>query len=321
MKELPTIQRNLIPVIQLNAKESLSRIAKLCGTGESAVRYHMKRLQDAGLIREAPFINVYPLGYRYVNLYFSLSTANSAAVDAFLKALVASTHVTWLAELGGDFHFGISLLVKEVEEIRDILDSFSKKFPDIFFEKSFVFHTALQVFPAKYLTSRKLSWNPLGYGPTGGKFEADKLDKSIITTMAARGLTSGRAIARELGEPHATIENRLRRLEKEGVIAGYWNLFDCSKLGYQTLKLLIYAKGHQHSLSAQLLAFAREEPHISYYIECLGSWDFELGLDVEEQIEVAAVSRKILDAFGNAINTIKVVPMFRVLKWRQFSDG
>ena len=317
--KLTKIQRDIIPLIAMDARESPARIARQLGIRERSARYNIATLAERGIIREAPFLNVYPLGFRYVNLYFSLSS-HSSAVQQLLQALVRSPKVTWLAELGADFHFGMSLLVRQIEEVKDILDSFSRKYPAVFFEKSYAFHLGLKVFPAKYLSSRRLSPSALGYGSTGTECRVDELDLKILSTMSSLGLTSGRAIARELGRPHATVELRMRRLEREKVIAGYWYLFDAGAIGYQTLKLLIYAKGHQHALSEKLFSFARQHPNISYFIECLGSWDFELGLDVADASSVSEVSRELLDVFGASINTIKVVPMFRVLKFRQFTD-
>ena len=318
--KLSQLQREIIPLIQLDARLSLARIAEQLHAQERSVRYQIDKLEERGLIRKAPFLNIYPLGRRYVNLYFSLGGSHSSAVEKLIQTLQQTLRVSWLAELGGDFHFGLSLIVETIEDVKEALDSLSRKFPAVFFEKSYAFHVSLRVFPAKFLSARKFPFPHLGYGATGRLFDADELDRKILALMAAQGLFSGRAIARVLGRPHVTVESRIRRLEKEGVIAGYWTLFDVSKLGYQTFKILVYAKGHQYALAEKLSGFAEDQPHISYLIECLGSWDFELGLDVESNGQVAQVTRAMIDACGSMINTIKVVPMFRVLKWRQFAE-
>lgn len=317
---LSRLQREIIPLIQLNAQIQPQCVAKQLGVRERSVRYQISKLEKRGLIRAAPFLNIYPLGYRYVNLYFSVGCSQSSTVERLVQELINTPRVAWLAELGADFHYGLSLIVEQIEDVKEALDSLSRKFPAVFFEKSYAFHLHLIVFPAKLLVSHKLSFPALGYGGMAHKFTADELDRQILAVMAAQGLTSGRAIARSLGRPHATVEHRLRRLEKEGVVAGYWHLMDISQLGYQTLKLLVYAKGHQYLMSQKLLEFARLHPNISYFIECLGSWDFELGLDVENASQVADVTRALYDSFGVMINTVKVVPMFRVLKWTQFSE-
>lgn len=316
LTRLSDIQREIIPLVQLQAKVPLGQIAKQLGNQEGTIRYQVSSLEQRSIIKDAPFLNIYPLGYRYVNLYFSLSARRSSELDSFLKVLITTPRVMWVAELGGDFQFGMSLMVRQIEEVKDILNELSRKFPEIFFEKSYVFHLGLTVFPAKFLSTKKFSFPELKYGDTGKQFTPDELDKKILIAMAKEYLTSGRAIARSIGHPPATVELRLRHLEEAGVIAGYWYLFDVTKLGYQTLKLLVYAKGHSHLLASELKRFAKAHPHISYFIECLGDWDFELGLDVQDASFVGQVIRELLNNYGSSITTVKTVPMFRVLKWQ-----
>jgi DNA-binding Lrp family transcriptional regulator len=267
--KITALQGEIIARVSINSKEPAKRLAKQLGIQERSLRYQLQRLTERGLIKEAPFLNIYPLGLRYVNLYFSLASSQSANVERFVAALRTHPRVAWLAELGADYHYGVSLVVKELDELKDILNGLSRRFPALLFEKSFVFHLALEVFPAKYLAGGQFEFPVLGYGRTGQSFEADALDRKLLSTMAQSFETSGRALARRLGHPHATVEVRLRRMEKANVIAGYWYLFNAASIGYQTLKLLIYAKGHQAELSSKLLTFARRHPNISYYIECV----------------------------------------------------
>lgn len=317
MAKLSKFQRELIAAVQLRADAPASAIAKQLGVQERSVQHQLHRLSELGVIRKAPFLDIYPLGLRYMNIYFSVGSAQERNVQAFISYLMRSPKVSWIGALGGDFHYGIALAVRDMDETKTFFEGLPERFQALFFEKHYIYHLTLRVFPYKYLSSKKVSFPSIGYGSKAG-VEIDDLDTQILALMAESHETSGRAVARTLGKPHATVETRIRRLEKSGVISGYWYMVDPAQLGYQTHKLLVYAKGVSGSFSSRLLEFSKQHPNIVYFIEGLGSWDFELGLDVEHSQNAVAVTQQLLDSFGGSINTVKVVPLFNVFKWRQY---
>src|SRR3989338_2396396 len=65
-----------------------------------------------------------------------------------------------------------------------------------------------------------------------GKFSFDELDNKIVHLMQQNSRESFRKLASKLGVAPATLIERVRRLEKAGVIIGYGVAVDYSKLGY-----------------------------------------------------------------------------------------
>lgn len=312
------IQKELIARIALNANKPLHEIAKDMGIKERTLRYHLNYLRENNIIKKAPFLNIYPLGFQYVTVYFSIDAAKSTSVQKVIHILTQDKQVSWLAEVGGDFHFGASLRVRTVEEVKTIFDSWLDELHLPIFEKSLAFHLSLQVYPAKFLCGENFAFDEIGYGSNKTSFEYDELDSRILAYISKTFETSGRAVARALGQPHATVELRIKKMQQAGVISGSWYLCDVSKFGYQTLKLLVYARGNRQQLALKLKAYAKKHPSVSYYIESLGSWDFELGVDSSEPSQVSSITRDLYDQFGSMLQTVKVIPMFRVLKVRQF---
>ena len=61
----------------------------------------------------------------------------------------------------------------------------------------------------------------------------DDVDRKILSELLRDSRRSYRSIARRAGVSVGTALNRIRRLEKAGVIKGYSALLDHEKLGYQ----------------------------------------------------------------------------------------
>ncbi len=60
----------------------------------------------------------------------------------------------------------------------------------------------------------------------------DDLDRQILTLLQKDARLSYREIAKELGIAVGTVYNRIKRLEEEGVIKGFYPKLDYEKLGY-----------------------------------------------------------------------------------------
>jgi DNA-binding Lrp family transcriptional regulator len=305
---LSRLQREIIVAAQLRADAFAEELASDIGIKERAVRHQLQRLTSAAVIQKAPFVNVYALGIRYVNLYFALGSAQEKTIGKFLEWLQNASEVTWLGQLGGDFNYGMSLAVEHIDQTKNFFDRLPSQFGNLLFDRALVYHYSLRVFPYKYLSSRTFAFPSIGYSIDSSAFDCDDLDREILGVMAKTFETSGRANARAVLRPHATVELRLRRLEQKGVISGYWYMVDPALLGYQSYKLLVYTKGADALLSKKLFEFAKAHPNVVYYVETLGPWSFELGTDVQHGEEISTITCGILEKFGSQVTTVKVDP-------------
>ena len=72
----------------------------------------------------------------------------------------------------------------------------------------------------------------------------DELDIKILNILQKNARLSYREIAKELGVSVGTVYNRVKRLEKSGVIKGYTPLIDYEKIGFGLTALIgIKAQG------------------------------------------------------------------------------
>ncbi len=67
----------------------------------------------------------------------------------------------------------------------------------------------------------------------------DELDKRILELLMQDSRRSTRSIAKALNKPVSTVHDRIKRLEKKGVIKGYTVVLDEKALGYQIKALIL----------------------------------------------------------------------------------
>ena len=99
----------------------------------------------------------------------------------------------------------------------------------------------------------------------------DELDTKILRRLNENARQSFRDIARELRVSISTISNRVKRLEREGIILGYAPLLDEKKLGYDVLAVIGIRISKGKLLEVQR-KIAREDKVVDVY-DVTGEYD------------------------------------------------
>ena len=105
-------------------------------------------------------------------------------------------------------------------------------------------------------------------------FKLDRMDKEILRNVILRGREGIRALARELGKSPSTVSERLKRLERIGVIRGYTAIIDYSAIGYEVNAItLIQVEGEKIEEIEEMLA---KQPNVRGVFDITGEYDIAL---------------------------------------------
>jgi DNA-binding Lrp family transcriptional regulator len=118
----------------------------------------------------------------------------------------------------------------------------------------------------------------------------DATDQGLISMLRANARASVVELAKGLGVSRATVQNRMRRLEDDGVITGYTVLLgaDIERPAVRALMSVRSDSANEASVIAKL----RGSPHVSAVHHTTGRWD----LIVEIQTDSLSSFNKIVGA-------------------------
>lgn len=303
-------QRKILCAVQFHADAPVSFVRKKTGFRDHTIHYHLNRFKEEELIRRAALINVFTLGYSQYEVYFSIAAKESTARDGVMAFCKESPRIALYAELGGRYQYSMTVVAKSGQEMSTFLEELTTRFGNIFVKKSVALVVSFNLFRKKYLVPRTSWFDSLALTDTGTRVELDELDRKILNVLFGAGQESIESVARTIREPRSTIDLRLKKLEERGVIAGYIYLINAPKFGILTYRLLISASGMAEGLREKLLTHCSKQPNIVNMSCCLGAWDYELTVEVEEPLTVVRVTEGIYSAFPNSISEIEILPVF-----------
>lgn len=113
--------------------------------------------------------------------------------------------------------------------------------------------------------------------------ELDERDRGILDALRANARLSNKQIAARVGIAESTCSERLRRLEKQGILRGYRADLDLRQLGVG-LEALVTVRLRRHSFDdvAAFHGHAQTLPEIRAIFHMTGRTDFVLHVAVQD---------------------------------------
>jgi len=126
-----------------------------------------------------------------------------------------------------------------------------------------------------------------------GTVELDELDIDILRSLNDNARKSFRDIAKELQVSLTTISNRVKNLERSGVIQGYIPIVDATKLGYDIMAVIGIKVMHGKIIDTEK-DLAKEAGVFAVY-DSTGEWDAIVEARFKSRAELNTFVKKVLD--------------------------
>lgn len=303
-------EQDILCCLSFQGRDDIPSIARQTGYRQHTVRYALENLKAEGVIMLQPVIDVYALGFVEYDIFFTFSSRGIARRKKILQALINSPQVAWIGHFSGDYQFGFSLCISDVRQFRNFLQDLSKNFGDVFHHKSFVILMQFTEYRPKFFSTKFKSPEKIAFGVSSAVKNIDSVDHQILQALSMDAARSGRESARHLNLTPSTYQYRLRQLEEKNIITGYTYVINYSRLGMYEYRLLVSTHDLDPSLPHKLEEFARKHKNIVYFIECIGTWDFELGAIVQDLHDIDAILEDLHGKFSDVINSTQVLTSF-----------
>ena len=126
-----------------------------------------------------------------------------------------------------------------------------------------------------------------------GKLKIDDLDIDILRSLNDSARKSFRDIAKELHVSLTTVSNRVKALEKAGVIQGYIPIINPEKLGYDLMVVIGIKVIHGRIIETE--QDLSKDPAVFAVFDSTGEWDAIIMARFKTRGELNQFVKKVLD--------------------------
>jgi len=288
--------KKILSQLDINSRQSNSKIAKKVGLSKEVVNYRIKNLEESGIIKGYyTVIDFSKLGYFSIRVYLKLLDASTEKEKEMLEFLVNHKNTFFVAKIDGAYDIGFGTWIKEIYEFEKFWNSFKMKFKKFIGKDNFSIFTKAYHFHRAYLLDKKTEeTKPEIFG--GNKIEKhDEKDIKILRLLAKNSRISIIEMSEKLKMPPKTIDFRIKKLEKNGIIQGYRFIFDFELFGYEYYKVDLMLK--DIARVNNLIQFSQNHPNILYIDQTIGGSDFEFDLEVKNKEHFLEIINKLREEF------------------------
>ncbi|RTZ97103.1 MAG: AsnC family transcriptional regulator [Candidatus Poseidoniales archaeon] len=148
---------------------------------------------------------------------------------------------------------------------------------------------------------------------TLGDYMLDETARRILSVLQRDARTSMRKISEEVGVSLGTVSNRVRRLEKIGVIRGYTVLLDPEKVGWD-LNVVVGLRIQKGRL-IEIQEKIAEDPRVYGVYDVTGDFDSMVVARARDRSDLDELSKNVMSIDGIersvthlVLNTVKESP-------------
>ena len=310
--KLNGLTRRALVYSDLRADLSYSDIAKALGCREHSVRRALSQvLSDRYFSRRASF-NLFRIGLVEFNIYLTFNSETLASREKILSSLEKAPGVKWIQELASGHHTLIGFLAPSARDVSIFLDSLGDTHGNFVFAKSVSTVASYHFFGRRYLDSNARKPKCIDAVDEGVADTLDVIDRRLLREMTSENFQGVADLSRRLKMPASTVQFRINRLKKEGVLLGYtYNLIRLPQ-GIHAFRVHIYTRGNSANILARLKKMAFSDPSIVYIVKCLATWDYEVVVETYEQTVILEFGLKLEEALGALLLKCDVLSVARI---------
>ncbi len=289
--------------LSINARASISYIAKKVGLSKQVVKYRMDLLEKRGILEGYyVLINIAKLGYSYYRCFLNFRNVDPETEQEIVEYCVKNKSIMWVAQVDGDLDFIFVVNVKNAVEFQEVLGEMLNKYGQFFEEKYISIATSIHHYPHKFLLNIKADDEIIMGGPIQN-LTLDKIDFQILEQLTINARRSLLDIGSKLKIHAKVVKYRIDQLVKKGIIIGYRAKFNHRILGYTHHKVNLHLTQVSKDIIQKLSEYIKSLPSSIYLTNAVGSTEMEFEVMVKNNQEFHDLMRDLRFKFSQYIKT------------------
>ncbi len=317
-EKLDLKDRKILYHLDINSRQSNSEIAKKVGISKQVVGFRIKRLVKEKIISSFySVIDISKLGFTVHKNFLRLQNIDSAKEKELIDFLVDNENIVWIASCDGRFDIAFGAWAKDMAFLDKTLAEINKNFENYIAERQIATIIRGEYFVRDYLVNKKepSSFRESFFGSTPEQVKMDEKDWKILFILGKNSRTNAVEVARELKISADAVAQRIRKLEKSGVIRHYNIVPNESKFPYLHYKVLVGFRNISAEKESSLREFCRIHPNIVYIVKSLGDWEFEIDIEVESNEKFREIMMEIKTKFSDILKDYSALHIYQVHKY------
>ena len=317
MYKLDVKNRKILYQLDVDSRQSNSEIAKKVGLSKQVVGVRIKQLVTQGLISSFySVIDISKLGFTIHKNFLRLQNLDSEKEKELIAFLQKHPNVVWVASCDGKYDLAFGTWARDMAFLDKTLTELDQKFWRYISEQEIATIIRGDYFTRDYLVQKKdPTYRNSFFGAVPDPIKMDEVDWKILVELAKNSRSTAVEIGKKVKLSADAIIQRIRKLEKSGVIKHYNFVPNEAKYPYLRYKVLISFCNISETRLKSLRDFCLVNPNIVYIVKALGPWEFEIDLEVESAEQFREIMMDLKKKYSDIIKDYTSLNIYQVHKY------
>jgi len=292
---MDVIDMKILSELDRNSRIPYTILGKRVRLSKQAVKVRVDKLLSSGVITSfKAFINMRRLGFTPNKIFISFQNISESKRQEIINYLVERETIgaVTLFDSSYDLYFGV--ITRTPGDLDAELSAFYNKFADNIRERKIIALIDAMILPRDYLLNTPRELQPRQktfHTQTKPLEELKETDQQILEVLNCYPTLPFTDIAKKIGHSVQTVLNRVKYLEKMGVINGFGMLLN--ETIFIQYMLLLELNSPSKEVIDKLMAFFSTNPQVAVVIKTMGDWDYEVCIEGRD----LAHCQEVIDQF------------------------
>ena len=313
MEKLDKKDFKMLYELDFNARMPMTKLAKKVGLSPQLTKYRLTKLIEKGVIKGfLAMIDIHRLGYYSYRVYLRLQKVSPSDYPKIIDFFNTEIPSVWVVSTSGRWDVEVLLLARNPIDFSNVLRKIKGKLREQIKNYSISPSIFNYHFRKTYLTGAEMETMPEAfiYGFEYEPYKLDETDVGILDLLSKNARLGNREMGQVVGLSGGAVKERIRKLEKDGIIQSYRIFIDVGKIGKKFYKAMVSAKALSEKDEKAIYAFCASRPETTYFVGCFGEWDFEIETEVGDEADFRKIMSEFMNQFGGVAGDYEVLHVY-----------
>lgn len=300
--ELDALDRKILYELDIDARQSAKSIARKVKSNKDTVNYRINRLINEKIISGfLTRVDNAPLGFNNTKVYVRFQDTDEKKEHEFFSFLDSLPEVGWAVQASGRWDALFCVWNASNFSFYKTLGKIMNRFSRNIYEKEIIQNINWFYYNRKWLLPEDYDVHAVKYGEEPGRERLDRIDAAILEEMVKDARIPFSEIGKRLRTSPQNVLNRVRAMEKKGIITKYGMDLNYEKLGIVFCKAFIELHNADAEALRKIYGYCGREPKIFALTTSLGAWDLELEMEVNRVEEMMDIMNRLKKEFPDCV--------------------
>lgn len=260
-------------LLSQNSRLSSKEISKEIKSTQQNANYLINKLESENkIINFKLLVDSSKFGFTNFCVLLRIRHYSKSKINSFVQEIKKYKEIINIDLLFGSFDIFVRFSCPNASNFNKIFKEILHTHPDTILDHVILTQIVLYNYPLNYLSKKRFEQRTIISGDRE-LLTIDEMDKGIINQLNVNSRTNYSHIANKMNTTSKTIIQRVKNLEKKGIIKGYSIVPNHKKLLINRYYIFIKNDFHDPEIEKNFNKFAQQQSNIVEFIKVFGIWD------------------------------------------------